>query len=120
VKQANQKEEWEKALNNYSSHLPQKVKSRIHHTRATMIDGKLKAGMEIRDALNATVAKYESLHSNVDNSIGEQTNALAAVITNLTVELVDIQAKNPGRDITASIFVASEGHGPLVLHEGSE
>ena len=93
MKQANQKEEWEKALNNYSSHLPQKVKSRIHHTRATMIDGKLKAGMEIRDALNATVAKYESLHSNVDNSIGEQTNALAAVITNLTVELVDIQAK---------------------------
>jgi AmiR/NasT family two-component response regulator len=84
-----------------------------------MIDGKLKAGMEIRDALNATVAEYESLHSNVDNS-GERANALAAVITNLTVELVDIQAKNPGRDITASIFVASEGHGPLVLHEGSE
>jgi hypothetical protein len=37
-----------------------------------MIDGKLKAGMEIRDALNATVAKYESLHSNVDNSMGNR------------------------------------------------
>jgi hypothetical protein len=47
-------------------------------------------------------------------------NALAVAITNFTVKLAAIQAKNPGHDVTASIFVASEGRGHLVLHEGRE
>ena len=88
------------------------------------ISGKMKASNKLykgirRDA-DTAAAEYKGVHSNVDNSSRAQANALAVAITNLTVELVDIQAKNPGRDITASIFVASEGHGPLVLHEGSE
>jgi hypothetical protein len=40
--------------------------------------------------------------------------------TSLTVKLATIQAKNSGHDVTASIFVASEGRGHLVLHEGRE
>ena len=71
-----------------------------------------------RDTLNATAAKYESLHSNVNSSSRAQAKALAVATTNLTVKLAAIQAKNPGHDITASIFVASEGRGHLVLHKG--
>ena len=71
-----------------------------------------------RDAAIAAVAKYESLHSNVDNSSRAQANAVAVVTTNFTAKLAAIQAKNPGHDVTASIFVASEGAGHLVLHEG--
>ena len=73
---------------------------------------------EKRDAAIAAGAEYESLHSNVDNSSRAKANALALAITNLTVEIAAINAKNPGHDITASIFVASEGRGHLVLHEG--
>ena len=73
-----------------------------------------------RDAANAAAAKYERLYSNVDNSIRAHMKALAVAKTNLTVKLAAIQAKNPGHDITASIFVASEGRGHLVLHEGRE
>ena len=70
-----------------------------------------------RDAATAAAAEYESVHSNVDNSSRAQANALAVAITNLTVEQAAINAKNPGHDVTASIFVASEGCGHLVLHE---
>ena len=70
-----------------------------------------------RDATNAAVAVYESLHSNVDKSSRAQANAVAAATTNFTVRLAAIQAKNPGHDVTASIFVASEGCGHLILHE---
>jgi len=70
-----------------------------------------------RDATNAAVAVYESLHSNVDKSSRAQANAVAAATTNFTVRLAAIQAKNPGHDVTASIFVASEGADHLVLHE---
>ena len=73
---------------------------------------------EKRDAAIAAGAEYESLHSNVENSSRAKANALALAITNLTVEIAAINAKNPGHDITASIFVASEGRGHLVLHEG--
>jgi hypothetical protein len=73
-----------------------------------------------RDAATAAAAKYESVHSNVNISSRAQANAVAAAITNLTVKLSAIKAKNPGHDITASIFVASEGAGHLVLHKGRE
>ena len=69
------------------------------------------------DASIVALAEYESLHSNVDNSSRAQAKALAVATTNLIVMLAAIQAKNPGHDITASIFVASEGRGHLVLHE---
>ena len=82
------------------------------------ITGKLKANNEIRrDAATAAAAEYESVHSNVDNSSRAQANVLAVAITNLTVKLAAINAKNPGHDVTASIFVASEGCGHLVLHK---
>ena len=73
-----------------------------------------------RDAATAAAAEYESLHSNVDNSSRAQAKALAVATTNLIVMLAAIQAKNPGHDVTASIFVASEGAGHLVLHKGRE
>ena len=73
-----------------------------------------------RDAATAAAAVYESLHSNVDNSSRAQGNAVAVATTNFTVKLAAIQAKNPGHDVTASIFVASEGRGHLVLREGRE
>ena len=70
-----------------------------------------------RDAATAAAAKYERLYSNFDNSSSALVKALAVAKTNLTVKLAAIQANNPGHDVTASIFVASEGHGHLVLHE---
>jgi hypothetical protein len=73
-----------------------------------------------RDAVNAAAAKYKSLYSNVDSSSRAQVKALAVVTTNFTFKLAAIQAKKPGHDITASIFVASKGRGHLVLHEGRE
>jgi hypothetical protein len=85
------------------------------------ITGKLKAYNGIRsDAATATAAKYERLYSNVDNSSRAQAKALAVVKTNLTVKLAAVQAKNPGHVVTASVFIASEGHGHLVFHEGRE
>ena len=82
------------------------------------ITGKLKANSGIRrDAATAAAAEYKNVHSNVNNSSRAQVYALAVAITNLTVELAAINAKNPGYDVTASIFVASEGCGHLVLHE---
>ena len=86
------------------------------------ISGKMKASNKLykgirRDAATAAAAEYESVHSNVNNSSRAQANALAVAITNLTVKLAAINAKNPGHDVTASIFVASEGCGHLVLHE---
>ncbi len=62
----------------------------------------------------------ERLHSNVDNSSRAQANAVAVPTTNFTVKRAAIQAKNPGHDVTTSIFVASKGRGHLVLHEGRE
>jgi hypothetical protein len=73
-----------------------------------------------RDAATAAAAVYESLHSNVDNSSRAQANAVAVGTTKFTVKLAAIQAKNPGHDVTASIFVASEGRGHLVLRKGRE
>ena len=85
------------------------------------ITRKLKANSGIRrDAANATAAEYKRLYSNVDNSIRAHAKALAVAKTNITVKLAAIQAKNTGHDITASIFVASKGHGHLVLHKGRE
>ena len=74
----------------------------------------------MRDAATAAAAECESLRSIVGISSRAQANALAVVITNLTVELAAIQAKNTGHDVTASIFVASEGRGYLVLYEGRQ
>ena len=87
------------------------------------ITGKLKVYTKAykgnrRDATNAAAAVYESLHSNVDKSSKAQANAVAVATANFTVKLAAIQAKNPGHDVTASIFVASEGADHLVLHKG--
>jgi hypothetical protein len=65
-------------------------------------------------------SENERLHSNVDNSSRAQANAVAVPTTNFTVKRAAIQAKNPGHDVTTSIFVASKGCGHLVLHEGRE
>jgi hypothetical protein len=73
-----------------------------------------------RDGANAAAAECERLYSNVDNSSRAQAKAVAVVTTNFTVKLAANQAKNPGHDITASIFVASEGRGHMVLHKGRE
>ena len=70
------------------------------------------------DAIKAAAAEYESLHSNVDNSSKAQAKAVAVATTSLTVKLAAIQTKNPGRHVSTSIFVASEGGGHLVVHEG--
>jgi hypothetical protein len=89
------------------------------------ITGKMKANNKLhkgisRHAATAAAAEYKSLHSNVDNSSSALMKALAVAKTNLTVKLAAIQAKNPGRVVMASIFVASEGRGHLVLREGRE
>ena len=99
--------------------------AKAHGLSSGDITGQVKANNETylgtkRDAATAAAAEYESLHSIVDNSSKAQANALAVAITNFTVKLAAIQAKNPGHDVTASILVASEGRGHLVLHEGRE
>ena len=66
------------------------------------------------------MAKYERLNTDVDNSIGAQVKAVAVVKSKFADLLSAIQTGNPERIITASIFVASEGRGHSVIHEGRE
>ena len=85
------------------------------------ITGKNKAQDAIkRDADNAAVAEYERLHADVDNSIGAQAKAVAVAKSDLADKLSVIKKDNSERIITASIFVASEGRGHSVIHEGRE
>ena len=66
------------------------------------------------------MAEYERLHADVDNSIGAQAKAVAVAKSEFTDLLSAIQTGNPERIIMASIFVASEGRGHSVIHEGRE
>jgi hypothetical protein len=87
------------------------------------ITGKNKAQDAIKrvaDNAAVAVAKYERLHADVDNSIGAQAKAVGVAKSDLADKLSVIKKDNPERNITASIFVASEGRGHSVIHEGRE
>ena len=74
-----------------------------------------------RDAATAAAAEYESVHSNVDISSRSQANALAAAITNLTVEhlpsrqkILDMTSRQvsslPVRELDIWFFTREESH----------